>query len=132
MYYSQDNYQKRIDAITSIMLDSGCNDAIKKYTANIYYLNKQYNTGAANQNKWLKANGYTFVISKVNLSYLHNNKRNQLPFIYLYVYTMYFNRAFNLGLQPYELITFDFELMQMYVNPLRKIDKRYNKVKRTI
>jgi hypothetical protein len=126
------HYNKRVEALVKIMAESGADEATRTYTTNVYYLNKQYNTGTDKLNKWLKANGYTFVVSKVMLSYLHSGKRSFLPFFMLYIYTMYFNRQFNLSLQPYELITFNFELMGMYINPMRKLDKRYNKVKRIV
>lgn len=125
-------YNKRVEALTKIMFESGADEATRLYTTNVYYLNKQYNTGTTKLNKWLKDNGYTFKVNKVMLSYLHTGKRSFLPFFMLYIYTMYFNKQFKLGLQPYELISFNLELMGMYVNPFRKIDKRYNMVKRIV
>jgi hypothetical protein len=129
---SKETYDKRVDAILPILLDAGVRDALKNYTNNIYYLNKQYNTGTSKLNNWLKANGYTFKVNKVMLSNLHTGKRSYLQVMMLYIYTMYFNKAFNLNMQPFELVTYNFELLNLYSNPLRKIDKRYNKTKRTI
>lgn len=126
----KDIYLKRLESVNTMFEASGCVNGVKLFTSNIYYLNRQYNTGTFKINTWLKANGYTFVLSRTMISYLHSGKRNQLNFMYIYIYTMYYNSVFNLKLQPYELITFNFELHNMYINPNRKKDLRYNKVKR--
>lgn len=132
MRVSKEVYNQRVDAIIAIQKDSGVKEAIKNYTNNVYYLNKQYSTGTSKLNKWLSANGYTFKVNRVMLSYLHTGKRSHLNFMLPYIYTMYFNRQFNLGLQTFELLTYNFELLNLYSNPLYKLDKRYNRVKRIV
>lgn len=122
--------EDRIRIVRNVIKCFGIDEGIHNFTSNVYYMNRQYNTGTAKLNKWLKVNNYEFVIPKAMISYLHTGKRNQLNFMFIYIYTMYYNTAFNLKLQPYELITFNFELHGMYINPNRKKDLRYNRVKR--
>lgn len=124
--------EDRIRIVRNVIKCFGIDEGINNFTSNVYYMNRQYNTGTAKLNKWLKVNNYEFVIPKAMISYLHTGKRNQLNFMFIYIYTMYYNTVFNLKLQPYELITFNFELHGMYINPNRKKDLRYNKVKRII
>lgn len=125
-------YWRRANAINKINAEAGTLVAIKLFTSNVYYLNKQYSTGTTKLNKWLKDKGHDFRMNRVQLSYLHTGKRSNLNFMFIYIYTMYYNTVFNLKLQPYELITFNFELHGMYINPNRKKDLRYNKVKRIV